>query len=97
MITIKISALTDIFLQGIKQAVDSKLISTREAAERLGVHQTRVQVLIREKRLPATQVAGTYLIREEDLKLVADRKPGRPPKAAAKPAKKAAKRKVKAR
>jgi len=58
-----------------------KLISTAEAAERLGVHMTRVQVLIREGRLPAQMVCGSYVINEDDLKLVADRKPGRPSKA----------------
>lgn len=57
-----------------------KLITSNEAATRLGIHQTRVQVLIREKRLPAQMLGGTYLIDENDLKLVADRKPGRPPK-----------------
>jgi excisionase family DNA binding protein len=55
-----------------------KLISSAEAATKLGVHITRVQVLIREGRLPAKQVGGTYVIQEEDLKLVKDRKPGRP-------------------
>jgi excisionase family DNA binding protein len=56
------------------------LISTSEAAERLGVHITRVQVLIREGRLPAQKIGGTYVVDEDDLKLVADRKPGRPRK-----------------
>ena len=56
------------------------LITTAEAAERLGVHQTRVQVFIREGRLPAQMMAGTYFINEDDLALVADRKPGRPKK-----------------
>jgi excisionase family DNA binding protein len=58
-----------------------KLISTADAAERLGVHITRVQVLIREGRLPAQMIGGSYVINDEDLKLVADRKPGRPQKA----------------
>ena len=57
------------------------LISTSEAAERLGVHITRVQVLIREGRLPAQKIGRTYVVDEDDLKLVADRKPGRPRKA----------------
>ena len=57
-----------------------KLITTADAATRLGVHQTRVQVLIREGRLPAQMLGGTYLINEDDLKLVAVRKPGRPRK-----------------
>lgn len=57
-----------------------KLISAAEAAEKLGIHITRVQVLIREGRLPAQKVGGSYVINESDLKLVKDRKPGRPPK-----------------
>jgi excisionase family DNA binding protein len=61
-----------------------KLISAAEAAEKLGVHITRVQVLIREGRLPAQKVGGSYVINEVDLKLVKDRKPGRPPKSAKK-------------
>jgi excisionase family DNA binding protein len=56
------------------------LISSAEAAERLGVHITRVQVLIREGRLPAQKIGRTYVVNEDDLKLVEDRKPGRPPK-----------------
>jgi excisionase family DNA binding protein len=56
-----------------------KLISSAEAAKKLGVHVTRVQVLIRQGRLPAKQIGGSYVIDEEDLHLVKDRKPGRPP------------------
>jgi excisionase family DNA binding protein len=56
-----------------------KLISSAQAAKKLGVHITRVQVLIREGRLPAKQVGGTYVINEADLRLVSNRKPGRPP------------------
>ena len=56
------------------------LISSAEAAERLGVHITRVQVLIREGRLPAQKIGRTYVVNEDDLKLVEDRKPGRPKK-----------------
>ncbi len=55
-----------------------KLITTADAASRLGIHQTRVQVLIRGGRLPAQMLGGTYLINEDDLRLVANRKPGRP-------------------
>ncbi|HWT02589.1 MAG TPA: helix-turn-helix domain-containing protein [Pyrinomonadaceae bacterium] len=57
-----------------------KLISAAEAAEKLGIHITRVQVLIREGRLPAQKVGGSYVINEGDLKLVENRRPGRPPK-----------------
>jgi excisionase family DNA binding protein len=56
-----------------------KLISSAEAAKKLGVHITRVQVLIRQGRLPAKQIGGSYVIEEDDLRLVKDRKPGRPP------------------
>jgi excisionase family DNA binding protein len=56
------------------------LISSAEAAKKLGVHITRVQVLIREGRLPAQKIGRTYVVDEADLKLVEDRKPGRPRK-----------------
>jgi hypothetical protein len=52
----------------------------------------RVQVLIRHGRLPAQKVGRNYVINEDDLKLVKDRKPGRPLKRASK--KKAVKEKV---
>jgi excisionase family DNA binding protein len=55
-----------------------RLITSAEAAEKLGVHQTRVQVLIRAGRLPAQLIGGTYIIDEKDLDLVKERKPGRP-------------------
>jgi excisionase family DNA binding protein len=72
--------LTDVFCE-LYKAKFMGLISTSEAAEKLGVHITRVQVLIREGRLPAQKIGGTYVIDEDDLKLVEDRKPGRPRKA----------------
>jgi excisionase family DNA binding protein len=84
--------LTDIFCGSYKVKFMG-LISTSEAAKRLGVHITRVQVLIRAGRLPAQKIGGTYVVDEDDLKLVADRKPGRPPKAKAEPASKAGKKK----
>ena len=57
-----------------------KLLTTAEVAERLGVHRTRVNVLIKEGRLPAQQFGRAYLVNEEDLKLVENRKTGRPRK-----------------
>lgn len=57
-----------------------KLLTTAEVAERLNVHRTRVNVLIREGRLPAQQFGRAYLVNEKDLKLVEIRKTGRPPK-----------------
>jgi hypothetical protein len=37
--------------------------------------------MIKAGRLPAEKIGRDYFIKENDLKLVADRKPGRPPKA----------------
>ena len=59
------------------------LISTNEAAERLGITRRRIVALILDGRLTAQKVGRDYVIDEKDLKLVEDRKPGRPPKAAA--------------
>lgn len=55
-------------------------LTTKEVAERLGISVTRVQQLILAGRLPAEKKGRDYFIRDEDLKLVADRKPGRPRK-----------------
>lgn len=40
----------------------------------------RIHQLISEGRLPAEKIGRDYLIQEVDLKLVEDRKTGRPPK-----------------
>jgi excisionase family DNA binding protein len=79
-VNINPSLLTDVFYE-LYKAKFMGLISTSEAAEKLGVHITRVQVLIREGRLPAQRIGRTYVIDEADLKLVEDRKVGRPRKA----------------
>ena len=57
-----------------------KPLTTKEAAARLGVSVLRVQQLIWGGRLPAEKIGRDYMIKEDDLKLVADRKPGRPRK-----------------
>ena len=57
-----------------------KLLTTKEAAARLGISVMRVQQLIWDGRLPAEKMGRDYFIKEGDLKLVADRKPGRPKK-----------------
>ncbi len=67
-----------------------KLLSTTQAAERLGLSVPRVQNFIWDGRLPAEKVGRSYAINEDDLALVADRKPGRPPKSKDEPAKVAA-------
>ena len=56
------------------------LLTTKEVAARLGVTIQRVQALIQDGRLPAEKLGRDYVIKEQDLKLVADRKPGRPRK-----------------
>ena len=58
-----------------------KLLTTPEVAERLGITLARVQQLIWKGRIPAQKIGRDYVINEDDLKLVADRKPGRPTKA----------------
>jgi excisionase family DNA binding protein len=55
-------------------------LTTKEVAEKLGVSVGRVQQLIAEGRLPATKIGQTNLVKESDLKLIEDRKTGRPPK-----------------
>ena len=54
------------------------LLTTNEVAVRLGVTLPRVHALIRDGRLPAEKMGRDYFIKESDLALVADRKPGRP-------------------
>jgi len=54
------------------------VITTEEAAEKLGVSVDRVQALIRAGRLPASRFGKAYAINEKDLALVKNRKPGRP-------------------
>ncbi len=54
------------------------MLTTPEVAERLGIGVRRVQALIASGRLPSQQFGRDHLVREGDLKLVADRKPGRP-------------------
>lgn len=57
-----------------------KILTTKEAAERLGVTVRRVSALIEAGRLPAARFGRAYMIKESDLKLVEDRSPGRPSK-----------------
>jgi excisionase family DNA binding protein len=55
-------------------------LTTKQAAEKLGITLGRVQALIETGRLPATKYGRDYMIREKDLKLVEDRKVDRPKK-----------------
>jgi excisionase family DNA binding protein len=58
-----------------------KMLTTKEVAKRLGVSVRRVHALIQAERLPAQKFGRDYLIDQRDLKLVEERKPGRPRKA----------------
>lgn len=56
------------------------MLTTKEVAGRLGITQARVRAIIQSGRLPSQQFGRDHLIKEADLALVEDRKPGRPPK-----------------
>ncbi len=73
---------------------EEEYISTTDAAAHLGITRQRVLQLIEAGRLPAKLFANVYMIRTDDLSLVEERTPGRPPgkastanKAATQPAK----------
>ena len=55
-------------------------LTTKEVAEKLSVSVGRVKQFIAEKRLPAVKVGNTNLVKEEDLRLIEERRDGRPPK-----------------
>lgn len=57
-----------------------EFLTTKQAAERLGITSRRVQALVTAGRLPATKFGRDYMIKEDDLRLVEDRKVGRPKK-----------------
>lgn len=57
---------------------EDKKLTTSEAAKVLGVTQARVRQMILAEQLPAEKFGRDLMIREADLALVADRKPGRP-------------------
>ncbi len=55
-------------------------LTTQEAAEKLNVSIRRVVALINSGDLPSSRIGRSHVIKESDLKLVKDRKPGRPSK-----------------
>ena len=57
-----------------------KIITTVEAARRLGVTPSRVRALIEAKRLKAFKYGREWLIDPKDLAAVKNRKVGRPRK-----------------
>jgi excisionase family DNA binding protein len=54
------------------------LLTTAQAAKKLKVSARRVIALIEAGRLPATKLGQIWVVEEKDLKIVRDRKPGRP-------------------
>jgi excisionase family DNA binding protein len=67
-----------IFLEWYTWAM--KIISTAEAAKRLGVTPDRVRKMIEAKRLKATKFGNVWMIDPKDLDALKDRKVGRPRK-----------------
>lgn len=58
----------------------SKLLNTKQAAEKLEVSIRRVQALITKKQLEAVKVGRDYVIRESDLDNIKAGVVGRPKK-----------------
>ena len=56
------------------------MLTTKQAAEQLGVSRARVIHLICARRLRAEKFGQAWMIREIDLDAVRVRKPGRPKK-----------------
>jgi excisionase family DNA binding protein len=65
-----------LLVRGILWAM--KIISTAEAARKLGVSANRVRALIDSNRLKAMKVGREWLIDPKDLDAVKNRTPGRP-------------------
>jgi excisionase family DNA binding protein len=57
-----------------------ELLTTQQAAERLGITDSRVRQLVLEGRLQAQKFGRSNMIRAADLKAVEGIKRGRPPK-----------------
>lgn len=76
----------EIDLASVAETV-SDYLTTTQAAEKLSISRKRVLQLIHADRLPAVKLGTDFFIKPDDLKLVSDRKPGRPStKVAKKPA-----------
>jgi excisionase family DNA binding protein len=57
-----------------------KKLTTKEAAQILGVSDARVRQLVLSGKLPAEKFGRDLMIDEADLEAVKERKPGRPSK-----------------
>ena len=56
-------------------------LTTQQAADELGVTAGRIRQMIIDKQLPTVKFGHVHMIKKSDLKLVENRKVGRPPKA----------------
>jgi excisionase family DNA binding protein len=56
------------------------LLTTQQVAEKLGVTTGRVRQMIMDGQLPSQKIGRDNFIKESDLKLVENRKSGRPAK-----------------
>lgn len=56
-------------------------LTTKQVAEKLSVSDARVRAMIKAGQLPAQKFGHVHMINEDDLKLVENRKVGRPRKA----------------
>jgi excisionase family DNA binding protein len=64
----------------------SETLTTKEAAERLGISPARIRQMVLSHQLPAEKFGRDLVIKADDLKLVADRPLGRPRNATTKKA-----------
>jgi excisionase family DNA binding protein len=56
------------------------LLGVPDAARELGVSPARVRDFIKDRRLPAHKIGDQWIIKRQDLALVAHRRTGRPPR-----------------
>ena len=68
------------FIRALEFGAMRTTLTTKEAAQRLGVTPARVRQLVLSGELPAEKFGRDLMIKESDLKLVKERPVGRPPK-----------------
>lgn len=67
-----------------KQVATSRMMTTREAADELGVSIRQLQTLIERGQLTASKFGHVYMVSSDDLEAVRVRPKGRPRKDAVK-------------
>jgi excisionase family DNA binding protein len=72
--------LVEYFFLCYNAVMKNAMLTTQEAAERLGVSRRRINDFIKDGRLPAQRHGRDYIIQEKDLDRVEERRPGRPRK-----------------